>query len=161
MILETIIEPNPILHKKSKELTLEEIQTEDIQNLIKQMIPTMYLKDGVGLAAPQINRSLQICVIHKNYTDKKDKDLVLVNPVWKKVGIFKDWDEEGCLSVPNTFGKVKRYKKIKVKALDRDGNKLEFTASNFFARVIQHEVDHLNGILFIEKARDIHKAYKE
>ena len=161
MILEIITEPNPILHKNSKELTLEELSSKKVQNLIKQMTPTMHLKDGVGLAAPQVGKSLQICVIHKNYTVKKENDLILVNPTWKKVGIFRDWDEEGCLSVPDTYGKVKRYKKIKVEALDEKGKKLKFIASNFFARVIQHEIDHLNGILFIEKAKGIHKIYKE
>ena len=161
MTLKIITEPNPILHKVSKELTLDKLKSKKIQDLIKQMAPTMLLKDGVGLAAPQIGKSLQICVIHKNYTTKKNKDLILVNPTWKKVGIFRDWDEEGCLSVPDTYGKVKRYKKIKVEALNEKGEKLKFTASNFFARVIQHEVDHLNGILFIKKAKGIHKVYKE
>ena len=80
-----------------------------------------------------------------------------MNPVWTKTSIRKDWDTEGCLSVPKTYGKVKRYKHIMVKALDKDGNELNFEAHNFFARVIQHEVDHLDGILFIDKAKDIYE----
>ena len=161
MILNIVTEPNQILHQISKKLKVEEIQSEEIQNLIKQMIPTMYLTDGIGLAAPQIGKSLQICIIHKNYTAQKEKDLILINPTWKKSGIFKDWDEEGCLSVPNTYGQVKRYKKITVTALNENGEQIEFSATNFFARIIQHEVDHLNGVLFIEKAKNIREIYKE
>ena len=87
--------------------------SKDIQNLIKQMIPTMYLKDGVGLAAPQVGELVQICIISREYNKDKTKDLVLINPVWKKASVLKEWSDEGCLSVPDVYGKVKRWKKIK------------------------------------------------
>jgi peptide deformylase len=155
MVLPIILEPNKILHQVGRDLNLEEIKSNKIQKLIIDMIPTMYAKDGVGLAAPQVGESIQLCVIAKNYTPDQKKDLVLINPKWQKTSVFREWDEEGCLSVPETYGQVRRYKKIKVEALDETGKKINFVAENFFARIIQHEVDHLNGILFIEKAKNI------
>ncbi|MFA6548276.1 MAG: peptide deformylase [Candidatus Magasanikbacteria bacterium] len=158
MLLEITLEPNPILHKKGRDLTVAELATPEIKKLIKNMIDTMYLKDGVGIAAPQVDKSLQICVIAKNFSPlNKDEDLVLINPVWKKTSILKAWDSESCLSVPFIYGEVKRYTRIKVQALNQHGEKIEFKAKDFPARIIQHEIDHLNGILFIEKARKLQK----
>lgn len=159
MLLPVTTEPNPILHQKGRDLTVAELATPEIKKLIKNMTETMYVKDGVGIAAPQIGQSMQICVIAKQYSPvNQHEDLVLVNPVWQKTSIRKAWDEEGCLSVPKIYGEVKRYLKIKVKALDQHGKPLEFQANDFPARIVQHEVDHLNGILFIEKARKLHRA---
>ncbi|OGH84695.1 MAG: peptide deformylase [Candidatus Magasanikbacteria bacterium RIFOXYA2_FULL_44_8] len=155
MILPITIEPNPILHKKGAELTSADLKSAKIQKLIDDMTETMYKSDGVGIAAPQVGASIMLCVIAKQFAGTKT-DLTLVNPVWEKKSLLKTSDTEGCLSVPGVFGEVKRYKKIKVNALDRDGNKIEFLANNFFARIVQHEVDHLNGILFIEKAKNVH-----
>jgi len=120
------------------------------------MIQSMYSDDGIGLAAPQVARNIRICVIGKAADPSLQEDLVLVNPVWKPRSKKKNVDVEGCLSVPNVFGKVKRYSNIMVEAYDRNGQPLSFAANHFFARVIQHEVDHLNGILFIDKAHDIY-----
>lgn len=158
MILDIIIEPNDILHKKSAPLALNQISDAKISRLIKDMIETMHAKDGIGLAAPQIGQSLSLCIIAKQYTPEKKADLVLINPEWEKLSRRTGMDEEGCLSVPDTFGKVKRYKKIKVLAQNFKGKKTEFQAEDFFARIIQHEVDHLNGILFIEKAKTLRHA---
>lgn len=155
MILPITTEPNPILHKKGAELTPADLQSAKIQKLITDMTETMYKSDGVGIAAPQVGVSVMLCVIAKQFANTKE-DLALINPVWEKKSVLKTTDTEGCLSVPGVFGEVKRYKKIKVNALDRDGNKIEFLANNFFARIVQHEVDHLNGILFIEKAKNVH-----
>jgi peptide deformylase len=123
------------------------------------MMPTMYAADGIGLAAPQVAHNIRICTIGKAAIKAKhilpQEDLVLVNPVWIKTGLRKVEDWEGCLSVPKKVGKVKRYKNIMVKAWDRLGNPLSFPASDMLARVVQHEVDHLDGILFIDKAKDI------
>ncbi|MFA6423956.1 MAG: peptide deformylase [Candidatus Magasanikbacteria bacterium] len=158
MLLEVTLEPNPILHKKGRELTVAELSTPEMKKLIKDMAETMYKKDGVGIAAPQVNKSLQLCVIAKKFSPlDKDNDLVLVNPTWKKIAISKAWDSEGCLSVPEVYGEVKRYTKIKVQALNQFGEKIEFTALDYPARIIQHEIDHLNGTLFIEKARKLQK----
>lgn len=158
MLLPVTLEPNPILHKKGRDLDIEELSTTEIKKLIKNMTETMYVKDGVGIAAPQVGESLQLCVIAKKFSPLNDgEDLVLINPVWKKMSILKAWDTEGCLSVPLVYGEVKRYTKIKVQALNKYGEKIEFVAKDFPARIVQHEVDHLNGILFIEKARKLQK----
>jgi len=158
MFLEVVTEPNPVLHQKGRELSKTEISTATTKKLMKNMVETMYIKDGVGIAAPQVGQSLQLCVIAKNFSPLgKDEDLILINPTWTKLSILKSWDTEGCLSIPGVYGEVKRYTKIKVKALNKNGDSIEFEAKDFPARIIQHEVDHLNGILFIEKARKIQK----
>ncbi len=158
MLLEVTLEPNPILHKKGRDLKVAELNTPEIKKLIKGMVETMYVKDGVGIAAPQVGQSLQLCVIAKKFSPlNNEEDLILINPVWKKMSISKAWDVEGCLSVPMIYGEVKRYTKIKVQALNQHGDKIEFDVKDFPARIIQHEVDHLNGVLFIEKARKLQK----
>ncbi|EKD43172.1 MAG: Peptide deformylase [uncultured bacterium] len=158
MLLEVTLEPNPILHKKGRDLTVAELSTPTIKKLILDMTETMYVKDGVGIAAPQVGESLQLCVIAKKFSPlNKNEDLILVNPVWKKTSILKAWDIEGCLSVPLVYGEVKRYTNIVVQALNQFGEKIEFKAKDFPARIVQHEVDHLNGTLFIEKARKLQK----
>ncbi len=160
MFLQILTEPNPILRQVGKELTVEKIGSKKIKKLIKDLTETMYIHDGVGIAAPQVGESVKICVIAKNFSPTKKKDLVLINPVWEKKSMTKTIDEEGCLSVPGIYGLVKRYKKIKVKALDEHGKTICFEAENFPARVIQHENDHLNGILFIDKAKKFRHADK-
>lgn len=162
MILPILVEPNEFLHKKSEIIDPAEINEPRLQKLITDMIETMYVDDGVGLAAPQVEESIRLVVITKEYNPlNKKKDLVLINPQWEKTSIFKEWDEEGCLSVPLIYGEVKRYRKIKVRALDENGKPLNFNAEDFTARVIQHEVDHLDGILFISKAKNLHEVKKE
>jgi peptide deformylase len=154
--------PAESLRKKSTEVDPTLITENEIQNFIKEMIPTMHTDDGIGLAAPQVGNNIRICVIGGDALklDKKNtlpiEDLVLINPVWQKTSRRKDVDTEGCLSVPKTFGKVKRYKHIAVEALDKNGKELNFEAHEFFARVIQHEIDHLDGILFVDKAKGIY-----
>src|SRR3989339_597061 len=97
----------------------------------------------------------------KKFTPDKKRDLVLVNPAWKKTTTKTAWDMEGCLSVPGIYGEVKRYTEIKVTALSETGAPLQFKANKFFCRIIQHEVDHLNGILFIDKARNLQEIDKK
>ena len=149
--------PTASLREKSKEIDLDFLLSAETQKLIDEMIPKMYESDGIGLAAPQVGHNIRVCIIGKESDKKLKEDLVLVNPVWEKTSRKKKADMEGCLSVPNTFGKVVRYARISVDALDRNGKKLAFEAKNFLARVIQHEVDHLDGVLFIDKATDICK----
>lgn len=161
-ILPIIKLPTPTLRERSVEIDAQILATAEIQEFIKDMIPTMYDDDGIGLAAPQVNKNVRICVIGKeaipSYHKLGGNDLVLVNPVWERAGRRTAWDTEGCLSVPLTFGKVKRYTKIKVTAMNEHGEQVEFEAKDFFARVIQHEVDHLDGILFIDKATGIYEV---
>ncbi len=137
------INPDPILRKKTKKIA--EI-TPEIKRLILDMAKTMKQAQGIGLAAPQVGSNLNLCLIN---TEKGP--LALINPqiTWKS--IRKEVEEEGCLSVPGTFGLVKRHKIIYIKALTQDGKSIKFRAEGLFARVIQHEIDHLNGILIIDK----------
>jgi peptide deformylase len=161
MIYPIVFEPEPMLHKVSAKLDKETILKPETQKFISDMVETMYAKDGVGLAAVQVGKNIQICVIIKTYnTLNKKKDLCLINPEWTKLSPFKKWDEEGCLSVPGIYGKIKRYTKLKVKALDEKGQPIEFIAEDFFARIVQHEVDHLNGKLYIESAKDFYEYKK-
>jgi peptide deformylase len=134
---------NPILRKKSQEI--EEI-TPDIKRLILDMQETMKSAKGVGLAAPQVGQGIRLCLI---YTEKGP--LTLINPkiTWKS--LRSETEEEGCLSCPDVWLPVKRAKAIYVKAMNEEGEKLAFKAKGLFARVIQHELDHLDGILIVDK----------
>lgn len=151
--LTILTEPNPLLRRKGRDLSFAELSSPKIQELIRDMILTMNKADGVGLAASQVGEGVNLAVIAI-----KDGELVLANPKITRYGLRKERGEEGCLSVPGVWGIVKRSKSIKVRAVGLDGKLLEFKAQGFFARVVQHEVDHLNGILFIDKAQDIKKA---
>lgn len=153
-----VLHPNPILTTPSADLSVDLLHSDDIQQMIREMIPTMYAAQGIGLAAPQIGKNLRVCIIGKDADESLTDDLVLVNPTWERLSRKHSTDTEGCLSIPKVFGKVKRWKDIHVEALDRDGNPLSFDAHDFFARVIQHEVDHLDGVLFIDKAKGIHET---
>lgn len=134
---------DPVLRSKAKEIDEVNKKTND---LIDNMFDTMYEEDGVGLAAPQIGILKRIAVVDTRETEK----IVLINPeIIEKEG--KAIMEEGCLSVPGETGDVIRAEKIKVKSLNRNGKEIEFEAEGFEARAIQHEIDHLDGILFVDK----------
>jgi len=133
----------PILREKA--LPLKEI-TPEILNLIKDMAETMYTDSGVGLAAPQAGVSKRIIVID----GEEDGLIVLINPmIVKSEGEVED--EEGCLSLPGIYSQVKRSSKVTVKALDENGDSIEITKEGLTARALQHEIDHLDGILFIDR----------
>lgn len=150
--------PDPILRKKANEVTEFD---EDLKKLAMDMAETMYNAPGVGLAANQIGVLLQIVVVDISRPDEEKKFITLVNPVLSE-GEGCETDEEGCLSVIEYTSKVERFKKIKVNARDLDGNPLEFEAENYFARVIQHEVDHLHGKLFIDRISSLKRnLYKK
>lgn len=149
-LLPILKHPNELLRRKGRDLTLPELQTPRMKEFISQMIETMYKADGVGLAATQVGAAINLAVVAQ-----KGGELILINPKITKYGLLKEKGEEGCLSVPGKWGMVKRAKKIKVKAINLEGKNYEIKAEGFFARVVQHEVDHLNGILFIDKANKI------
>ncbi len=155
-MLKIFTEPNEILHRQTRPVEPADLASKKFRKLVKNMTETMRVKDGVGIAGPQVGSDLAVCVIHSQFSDPKKKtDLVLINPSWEKTSSKTETDSEGCLSVPGIFGKVKRCKKIKVRAINQEGEPVEFAAEDYFARIIQHEVDHLNGILFIEKAENL------
>ena len=159
MILPIITHPNNILIEVSEKIPSIELLKEKTQKLIDNMIDTMYSDDGIGLAAPQVGENIRLFVMGKDAFKKHklpQENIALINPRWEPISRKKAWDTEGCLSVPKTYGKVKRHKDIKVIATDRAGHEITFEAHGFLARVIQHEVDHLNGVLFIDKAKGIY-----
>lgn len=159
MIYDIVFDPNPILHNRAEDVDPTTITSRDMQKFLKDMVETMYVKDGVGLAAVQVGKAIQVCTILKNYnTLNPHEDLCLINPTWKKLSTHTNTDEEGCLSLPGMYGKVKRYTKILVTAYDKKGNKIEFIAEDFFARIIQHEFDHLDGHLYAEKAKNLRRV---
>ncbi len=156
MILPIVTLPTTSLRRRSQEIDREFLITSEFKELVKNIIPTMYHDDGIGIAAPQVGENIRLCIIGREAIPGKKEDLVLINPTWEKISRKKESDLEGCLSVPKTYGKVTRYKDIQVKAWNEQGEEIKFEAHGYFARVVQHEVDHLDGILFIDKARGIY-----
>lgn len=150
-MLKIITHPNPILRQKAK--PIKDISTEEIQALIPELADLMLKSDGLGIAAPQVAKSIRLIIVRY-----KDDNLALINPKITSKSILKEIDEEGCLSVPNVYGQVKRCKKITVKYQDPQGKMRKVTGQGLFARVIQHEVDHLDGVLFIDKAKNLRKG---
>ena len=115
---------------------------------------------GVALAAVQVNKLHRVVVVRNNFDDKNDKTfLVLINPEITKYEGDIEEDYEGCLSVLDIYGKVPRYSKVRVKALDLEGREFRLTASGFLARIFQHEIDHTNGIVFIDHIKNNSEAF--
>lgn len=141
-----------VLRKRSREV--EQIDNK-IRELAIDMLDTMYKFDGVGLAAPQVGILKRIITI-----DIGEGPKVLINPVIKKT-TGKQTCEEGCLSFPNVFGNVDRPQSVVVEAFDIDGNKIKIKAKDLEAVVLSHEIDHLDGILFVDKAYDIYTLTEE
>lgn len=157
-----------VLREKAKEVPVADILSKKIQGVIKDMkIALNTQNDGVAIAAPQIGESLRIFIvsgrafdIEKGVYDEKDKkpksaDLVCINPVITKLSKDKGDMDEGCLSVRYLYGKVKRSKKATITAHDEKGKKFTRGASGLLAQIFQHETDHLEGVLFIDKAKDV------
>lgn len=146
-MLKIITYPNPILRQKARELTREEILRPEFKKLVNNMAEIMIKKDGVGLAAPQINQSVRLIVINN------ENDIAtFINPKILKKSWRKNMAEEGCLSIPNVFLPIKRHNAITVEFLNLDGEKQTLKTKDLLARVLQHEIDHLDGVLFIDKA---------
>jgi peptide deformylase len=156
---------NPILRQRAQEVSIEEIGTPRIQKIIQDMKGALSSQDdGVAIAAPQINVPLRIFVVSGKVlgfmkdeeSEKFDhQDLVFINPKITKFSREKEDMEEGCLSIRYLYGKVRRSKKVQLEALDEYGSKINRGASGLMAQIFQHETDHLNGILFIDSARDV------
>lgn len=147
--LELLPPKAPTLRQRSRELDVAEVQTPEFQAFLDALIEKMITAKGVGLASPQVGKNIRAITIQPN---PKDQPEILINPEIVKASDAMIESDEGCLSVPGIYGIVKRHKKVSVRALNRHGRRTEFEAKNFSACVIQHEVDHLNGILFIDKA---------
>lgn len=166
-------QPERVLRKVAKEVLVSEIKSPKIKKVLKEMSESLASQhDGVAIAAPQIGYSLRIFVVSgrifmKDFarkgepkpvvTEKEErpKDLVFINPVLSKLSKKKEWMPEGCLSVRPFYGKTHRSTKATVTAYDENGKKFTRGGSGLLAQIFQHETDHLNGILFIDHARDV------
>jgi peptide deformylase len=143
-LLEILHFPDSRLRKKAAPV---EVVDDKIRSIIDDMLETMYNAPGIGLAATQVNIHKRIAVI--DISEEKNEPLCLINPeIIEKEGTEKS--EEGCLSVPEYYADVTRAEKVKIKALDRDGNEFELEADGLLAVCIQHEMDHLLGKLFVD-----------
>ena len=151
---EILTEPNPILRQISK--TVEKVGKEE-QELMKDMLETMYEANGIGLAAIQVGIPKRIIVIDLNKNEKKTP-MFFVNPVIKERNRINSVYEEGCLSVPNQFAEIERPNKCEVEYLDFYGKKKILKADGLLATCIQHEMDHLEGILFIDYLSKLKKT---
>ena len=156
--------PNPHLRQKSQRVG---VITDEIRQVVADMESATISWDqsrehevGVALAAVQIDRLYRIVVVRNDYDNKEDHTFTaFINPeIVKAEGELVE-DYEGCLSVPNIYGKVKRYSKVKVKALNLEGKEFRVTADGFLARIFQHEFDHTHGIVFIDHIKDVPDAF--
>lgn len=156
--------PNPHLRKKSDRV---HIITDDIRTLIKNMIDVSIdwedsrpYEISAALAAIQIDSPLRVIIVRTDFDDKTVRDFTpLINPeIIKGVGPMVA-DYEGCLSVKECYGKVPRYSKVRVKAIDATGHEIRIKAEGFLARVLQHEIDHCNGLTFVDRIKDDHSAF--
>lgn len=156
--------PNKHLRKKSK--SVNKI-TENIRKIVKDMTAATISWDksrehevGVALAAIQIDSPYRIIVVREDLEDKKNVNFkAYLNPeIVKLYGDIVE-DYEGCLSVPDIYGKVPRYSKVKIRAMDLNGNTINLTVSGFLAKIFQHEIDHTEGVLFIDKIKDMSEAF--
>lgn len=155
-VLEIVTLPNPILRQKTRAVTRFD---DELQQLIDNMIETMREAPGVGLAAPQVGKPLSLTVIETppeldeegNEIEGSRELFVIVNPkiVWESREVVDGI--EGCLSIPGYVGEVTRYESIRVRAQDRHGKKIRLRLKGWTARIFQHEIDHLNGVLYIDK----------
>jgi len=144
---------HPVLRQRAREVDATTVRTPAFQKLIDDMIETMVEYEGIGLAAPQVHEGVRLFVAGISGKGDDLKVVPFINPVITPVGeeLVEDW--EGCLSIPDIRGKVPRAQEIKVKAFDRHAKRVEISARAFTARVIQHETDHLDGVLFFDRMK--------
>ncbi len=155
-IREIITVPHPALRRKARPVTRFD---ESLQNLIDDMVETMRDAPGVGLAAPQVNVPLRAIVVE--YSEDEDappKLYTLVNPEITRHSRETEVGVEGCLSIPGLLGDVERYTRITVRGQSRRGQPMKLKLEGWIARIFQHEIDHLNGVLFTDKALSVYKA---
>ena len=145
---------HPVLLKKTKKII--EFSSDSLKKIIYDMSETMIDYKGIGLAAPQVHLSKKIIIFRNPDIEEKSKIHItpLINPIFEPLSEEKEDDWEGCLSIPGMQGLVRRYKKISYSGYDIDGNKITNNVEGLHARVIQHEVDHLNGVLYTERLAD-------
>ena len=144
---------HPVLRQRTALIQPDDISMASMQRLIDDMFDTMNEYAGIGLAAPQVHQELRLFVAGVDDPNSTMQPVVMINPEIEVIGEETEEDWEGCLSIPDIRGKVLRAKDIRVRSLDRHGKLQQITATGFPARVIQHETDHLNGILFVDRMK--------
>ncbi len=163
-ILEIATLPDPVLRRKAKKITTFD---KDLQTLIDNMVETMRKAPGVGLAAPQVSISSRLVVIEYGEEDEDGKEIspkklyAVINPEIVQMSEEVEKGIEGCLSIPGIVGEVERATKITVKGLNRYGKPVKITAEGWLARIFQHEIDHLEGILFPDRATHVWKPKED
>ena len=151
---------HPVLRERAREVSAEELRSEEVQRLIDDMVETMRAADGAGLAATQVAETLRIAVVevrpgNPRYPYKPPVPLtVVVNPVIEPLDDEVERINEGCLSVPNLRGEVPRHMSIRLRYTDRDGEEHEEVRRGLTAGTFQHELDHLDGVLFLDRVDD-------
>lgn len=145
--------PNKILAKKMAEVPVKDIKSGAYRSLVSDMKKAMTENEGVGLAGNQVNKDLSIFIVDEKLAEEAGLPDVFFNPEITEYSKDTDELEEGCLSIPGFYVPIKRSKKIKIKAVDKNGNKIKFRVRGFLARVLQHETDHLNGKTIKDRAR--------
>lgn len=152
---------HPVLRKVARELTTKEIRSEETRRLIQDMIETMREYGGIGIAAPQVHESVQVALIEipedPDDAEEGQRLTVFINPKIKVLDSTGQAFWEGCLSVPELRGLVVRPRKVEVSYLDREGNPKTIVGEGFLATVLQHELDHLQGVLFVDRIQDTKK----
>lgn len=155
LLLKIVTDGHPTLRKVAKKIDAAEIRQPAFQSLIDDMFHTMYEAPGIGLAAPQVDVSKRLMVV--DLQDDESEPYVFINP--KLVETEGEIvSVEGCLSVPGMVGDVTRFAKVTLSGLDRQGRRQKVTASGLLARCFQHELDHLDGVLYIDKAANVRPA---
>ena len=151
---------HPVLRQVAEPIDVEDIHSPETQRLVEDLIETMREYNGAGLAATQVHVPKQVCVIevkdNPRYPDAEAIPLtVLINPVVTPLTAEMEEGWEGCLSVPDMRGVVPRYTAVRLEAYDREGNRIDVVAKEFFARVLQHEIDHLRGLVYLDRMKDL------
>jgi peptide deformylase len=150
---------HPVVRASAREVRAAEVTSPELQRLIDDMIETMHEYQGVGLAAPQVHVRLRLAVVEVPPSDERARPAVpltvLVNPRLTPLGEERVPGWEGCLSIPDLRGVVARQDRVRLEALDRTGAPLRLEAAGFFARVLQHECDHLDGAVYLDRMADL------
>lgn len=152
-VREILVIPDPVLRRAAAPV---ETFDDDLRSLVEDLVETMHAAPGIGLAGPQVGVSSRVAVVDVTAGEEPDSVLVFVNPVIEGAS-GSEVDVEGCLSIPEITDKVERATEIEVSAQDIEGNRFELTAEGLTARAIQHEIDHLDGILFVDRLHGLRR----
>lgn len=161
MILKVSRLGHPVLREKASDVSVKDIKAGKLKSLVEDMIETMHAYEGVGLAGPQVHLPLRIFVFEVEEAVARRRGIqklsagVFFNATYEPIGRETITDWEGCLSVPFLGGEVPRYKTLRVRGLDHDGNASEIEVEDFTARIFQHEIDHTDGRVYLDRMPDL------